>query len=161
MLYITAVVSSFIVKETTLLNYTWHFIGKPISLYDETNPDWAPSVKMGHEKLTSPDMQQKRHKRVEKREVKKQASTAAQSVLLLQHVDDEASSANPEEDLTNCSEPIVSFDWESSHLNDISPWWVHDTIVLRKEHPCIDIVYKYHKLVKYLQKCQCFIRFYK
>ena len=55
---------------------------------------------MGHEKLTSPDMQQKRHKRVEKREVKKQASAAAQSLLLLQHVDDSASSANPEEDLS-------------------------------------------------------------
>ena len=55
---------------------------------------------MGHEKLTSPDMQQKRHKRVEKWEVKKQASAAAQSLLLLQHVDDGASSANPEEDLS-------------------------------------------------------------
>ena len=55
---------------------------------------------MGHEKLTSPDMQQKRHKRVEKREVKKQASAAAQSLLLLQHVGDGASSANPEEGLS-------------------------------------------------------------
>ena len=55
---------------------------------------------MGHEKLTSPDMQQKRHKRVEKREVKKSGSAAAQSLLLLQHVDDGASSANPEEDLS-------------------------------------------------------------
>ena len=45
-------------------------------------------------------MQQKRHKRVEKREVKKQASAAAQSLLLLQHVDDDASPANPEEDLS-------------------------------------------------------------
>ena len=86
--------------QFSLLNYTSYFTGKPASLYDETNPDWAPTVKMSHDKLTSPDMQQKRHKRVEKREVKKQASAAAQSLLLLRHVDDGASSANPEEVLS-------------------------------------------------------------
>ena len=102
---ITAVVSSFIFEgdystQFLLLNYTSYFIGKPASLYDETNPDWAPSVKMDHENLTFPDMQQKRQKRVEKREVRKQASAAAQSLILLQHVDDGALSANPEQDLS-------------------------------------------------------------
>ena len=28
------------------------FLGKPSKLFDTTNPDWAPTLKLGHDKLT-------------------------------------------------------------------------------------------------------------
>ena len=55
---------------------------------------------MGHEKLKSPEIRQKRHHRSAKRETMKEASAAAESLLLLQAVDEGASSAIQEEDLS-------------------------------------------------------------
>ncbi|XP_041349966.1 uncharacterized protein LOC121369152 isoform X1 [Gigantopelta aegis] len=47
-----------------------HFImGKPVDLYDETNPDWAPSLKMGHEKLGFFKTSKDRYERISKRKV--------------------------------------------------------------------------------------------
>ncbi|KAI0237042.1 hypothetical protein LSAT2_012488 [Lamellibrachia satsuma] len=76
-----------------------HFLsGKPCSLYDDTNPDWAPTVGMGNEKLKLPEIRQKRHHRSAKRETMKEASAAAESLLLLQAMDEGASSAIQEEE---------------------------------------------------------------
>jgi len=55
---------------------------------------------MGYEKLKSSILQQMRHRRLEKRVLKKEESAAAQSLLWLKHVDDGASSASPQEELS-------------------------------------------------------------
>lgn len=62
------------------------FSGKPSTLYDATNPDWAPTVKMGHGKV---DQQSTRHvvdryKRSQGRVVKKQRVDATKALLQLQ-----------------------------------------------------------------------------
>ena len=39
------------------------FTGNPSALYEQTSPDWAPEVKMGHNKFSSPslDTSQEQH----------------------------------------------------------------------------------------------------
>ena len=46
----------------------YNIIGKPAQLYETTNPDWVPTLHMGH-KVTVPD--QERHKRAEERAKRK------------------------------------------------------------------------------------------
>ncbi|XP_041347756.1 uncharacterized protein LOC121367563 isoform X1 [Gigantopelta aegis] len=54
-----------------------HFImGKPVDLYDETNPDWAPSLKMGHEKLGFSKTSKDRYERISKRKATIKAKAA-------------------------------------------------------------------------------------
>ena len=76
--------------------YTF-FTGKPASLYQQTMPDWVPSIAMGHEKLKSPQSEKKRHDRTVKREAKKKATDVAQSLLLLQDEEESVSSGVTEE----------------------------------------------------------------
>ena len=57
------------------------FTGKPASLYWQTMPDWVFTIAIG--KLKYPQSNEKRLDRSEKREAKKKASDAAQSLLLL------------------------------------------------------------------------------
>ncbi|XP_063971493.1 uncharacterized protein LOC135158125 [Lytechinus pictus] len=68
-----------------------HFVsGKPAYLYDRTNPDWVPSLKLGHNKVT-PDKVERdsgRYKRAQTRQTKKVESNAAQALLLLQSSDE-------------------------------------------------------------------------
>ena len=47
--------------------------GKPSALYDKTNPDWAPTVDLGHDKLKSPlgDVTSPRYERTAGRAVKR------------------------------------------------------------------------------------------
>ncbi|KAI0241742.1 hypothetical protein LSAT2_020101 [Lamellibrachia satsuma] len=59
---------------------------------------WVSTVGVGHEKVKTPEIRQKRHQRSEKREATKEASAAAESLLLLQAVDEGASPAIPEEE---------------------------------------------------------------
>ncbi|XP_041376934.1 uncharacterized protein LOC121389396 [Gigantopelta aegis] len=51
-----------------------HFI--MVDLYDETNPDWAPSLKMGHEKLGFSKTSKDRHERISKRKATIKAKAA-------------------------------------------------------------------------------------
>ena len=46
----------------------YNIIGKPAQLYETTNPDWVPTLHMGH-KVTVPDLE--RHKRAEERAKRK------------------------------------------------------------------------------------------
>ena len=80
--------------------YTF-FTGKPASLYQQTMPDWVPSIAMGHEKLKSPQSEKKRHDRTVKREAKNKATDAAQSLLLLQ--DEESVSSGVTEEACACT----------------------------------------------------------
>ena len=48
------------------------FTGKPALLFDEAKLDCTPTVKMGHEKRQSPNMQRMRHHKLEKLVLKKE-----------------------------------------------------------------------------------------
>ncbi|KAK2149790.1 hypothetical protein LSH36_436g01022 [Paralvinella palmiformis] len=50
------------------LYYVIQHTGKPALLFDEAKLDCTPTVKMGHEKRQSPNMQRMRHHKLEKRE---------------------------------------------------------------------------------------------
>ncbi|XP_041347764.1 uncharacterized protein LOC121367563 isoform X2 [Gigantopelta aegis] len=52
------------------------YAGKPVDLYDETNPDWAPSLKMGHEKLGFSKTSKDRYERISKRKATIKAKAA-------------------------------------------------------------------------------------
>ncbi|WAR11745.1 hypothetical protein MAR_025925 [Mya arenaria] len=61
-----------------------HFIKKPADLYDQLNPDWAPTVKMGHIRtFMSPSPSKSRYNRSLNRSVRKQHTAAAMSLLEL------------------------------------------------------------------------------
>ena len=57
------------------------YIGHPAQLYDQANPDWAPSVKMGHDWTAR--VGNKRHERVEKRQAKRETSVGIAASALL------------------------------------------------------------------------------
>ncbi|XP_014678815.1 PREDICTED: uncharacterized protein LOC106818641 [Priapulus caudatus] len=76
-----------------------HFItGKPSTLFDCTNPDWAPTINLGHDKVTeaSAARDSKRYKRTLGREEKKKSFDAASALLQLQipYDEDEPGSTN-------------------------------------------------------------------
>ena len=55
------------------------YIDKPAALYDTTNPDWVPTLKMGHDRFKSPTAN--RHVRLVERAHKRKRSTAAQALI--------------------------------------------------------------------------------
>jgi len=64
------------------------FTGRPAKVKDEANPDWAPTIKMGHsdEARAEADSQrdQIRHARAERRQSRKMENEIAESLLALQ-----------------------------------------------------------------------------
>ncbi|XP_041347065.1 uncharacterized protein LOC121366856 [Gigantopelta aegis] len=82
-----------------------HFInGKPSALYDKTNPDWAPTLHLGHDKfkLTTGKENSSRHERIIGRTTKRKRTEAAQSLLSLQDVivEDQSTEVEPSDDTT-------------------------------------------------------------
>ena len=77
--------------------------GKPSALYDCENPDWAPSIKLGHDKVadSSPAVHH-RYQRARKRSRRQLDFDAADSLMVLH------ASTNPEpsENLPRC-EPLL------------------------------------------------------
>jgi len=55
--------------------------GKPASLYDVENPDWAPTVNMGHNKIkvSQTPASKNRAERASRRSNKRQSSTTTQT----------------------------------------------------------------------------------
>ena len=63
-------------KQYTFDNLT----RKPATLYDKSNPDWAPAQKMGHDKLAIKESDFLRHERVSQQEDKERESLEADSL---------------------------------------------------------------------------------
>ena len=59
------------------------FLGKPASIYDTTNPDWAPSQKLGYNYQGVSESSQKRHERSKERVEKRRRSDCASALLEL------------------------------------------------------------------------------
>ena len=60
--------------------------GKPSALFDFTNPDWAPTLNLGHAKVAETDLT--RHQRLVDRKERDRTRTAAASLLELQDCED-------------------------------------------------------------------------
>ena len=58
----------------------WLFIGLPSALYDKTNPDWAPTKNMGHEKLLNVKIASDRHSRAKERGIKRKLAEEAKAL---------------------------------------------------------------------------------
>ena len=55
-------------------------LGSPSPLYDKTNPDWAPTQNMGHDKIKNSKISSDRNARAKERGIKrKRAEVAAQT----------------------------------------------------------------------------------
>ena len=59
----------------------WLFPGKPCALYDENNPDWAPSQHLGGAPEKSTTVAEERHTRAVLRKEKKRRSDACDALL--------------------------------------------------------------------------------
>lgn len=68
---------SYIIKE--LINFLFSLPGKPTALYDETSPDWASILNIGHSKRKEPD--HGRHQRKISRLSKEKDQDAAADLL--------------------------------------------------------------------------------
>ena len=55
-----------------------------VDLYDKINPDWAPSLKLGHHELATPESPMKRYERMQSSKEKKIRFNAAHALLELQ-----------------------------------------------------------------------------
>ena len=58
----------------------WLFIGSPSSLYEKTNPDWAPTQNMGHAKIVNVKIASDRHSRAKERGVKRKLAEEAKAL---------------------------------------------------------------------------------
>ncbi|KAJ0061789.1 hypothetical protein NL108_010842, partial [Boleophthalmus pectinirostris] len=77
--------------------------GKPASLYDETHPDWSPSVFMGYRTATTTD---ERYKRLKAQKVKVVTAECAQTPLSLAEIDETETAPHQSEMEPTESEPL-------------------------------------------------------
>ena len=61
-----------------------HFLGEPSSIYDKTNPDWAPNPNLGYDFRGVSASSQERYERAQERREKRR-SECASALLELSH----------------------------------------------------------------------------
>ncbi|XP_078382409.1 uncharacterized protein LOC144665109, partial [Oculina patagonica] len=80
-----------------------HFItGKPSSIYDKNNPDWAPSQNLGHDYQKVTPESQERYNRTQERNEKRRRSESAFALLELSKPSTTEEQANTYIDGSNC-----------------------------------------------------------
>ena len=57
--------------------FALYFLGKPSSIYDKDNPDWAPSQKLGYDCNKVKESSQERYNRAQERVEKRRRSEGA------------------------------------------------------------------------------------
>ena len=62
-----------------------HFLGEPSSIYDKTNPDWAPNQNLGYDFRGVSASSQERYERTQERIEKRRRSEYASVLLELSH----------------------------------------------------------------------------
>ena len=62
-----------------------HFLGEPSSIYDKTNPDWAPNQNLGYDFRGVSASSQERYERTQERSEKRRRSECASALLELSH----------------------------------------------------------------------------
>ena len=63
--------------------FALYFLGKPSSIYDKDNPDWAPSQKLGYDCKKVKDSSQDRYNRAQERVEKRRRSEGAIALMEL------------------------------------------------------------------------------
>ena len=63
--------------------FALYFLGKPSSIYDKDNPDWAPSQKLGYDCNKVTESSQERYNRAQERVEKRRRSEGAIALLEL------------------------------------------------------------------------------
>ena len=63
--------------------FALYFLGKPSSIYDKDNPDWAPSQKLGYYLNKVKESSQDRHNRAQERVEKRRRSDGAIALMEL------------------------------------------------------------------------------
>ena len=63
--------------------FALYFLGKPSSIYDKDNPDWAPSQKLGYDCNKVTESSQERYNRAQDRVAKRRRSEAAIALMEL------------------------------------------------------------------------------
>ena len=63
--------------------FALYFLGKPSSIYDKDNPDWAPSQKLGYDCNKVTESSQERYNRAKERVVKRQRTEGAIALIEL------------------------------------------------------------------------------
>ena len=63
--------------------FALYFLGKPSSIYDKDNPDWAPSQKLGYDCNKVKESSQEKYNRAQERVEKRQKSEGAIALLEL------------------------------------------------------------------------------
>ena len=115
--------------------YVILFSGKPLQLFQSENPDWIPSICMGHNKTApSPIIAKERHHSLKERGEKKELYSAAEGLIALeskriierQKIFSQEDPLPPASDEINngmdgaSSEKMNTSNCSSSHLNDSS-----------------------------------------
>ena len=62
-----------------------HFLGEPSSIYDKTNPDWAPNQNLGYDFRGVSASSQERYERAQERSEKRRRGECASALLELSH----------------------------------------------------------------------------
>ena len=63
--------------------FALYFLGKPSSIYDKDNPDWAPSLKLGYDCNKVTESSQERYNRAKERVVKRRRTEGAIALIEL------------------------------------------------------------------------------
>ena len=63
--------------------FALYFLGKPSSIYDKDNPDWAPSQKLGSDCIKVKESSQERYNRARERVEKRRKSEGAIALMEL------------------------------------------------------------------------------
>ena len=61
------------------------FLGEPSSIYDKTNPDWAPNQNLGYDFRGVSASRQERYKRAQEKSEKRRRGECASALLELSH----------------------------------------------------------------------------
>ena len=92
-----------------------HFLGEPSSIYDKTNPDWAPNQNLGYDFPGVSATCQERYERAQERSEKRRRGECASALLELSHqstddmlVKDDASPSVEENRVKDCQSEITN-----------------------------------------------------
>lgn len=75
-------------------------LGSPSALYDKTNPDWAPTQNMGHDKIKNSKVASDRNARAKERGIKRKRAEVAAQRQCIEELCNVELNEEPEEETT-------------------------------------------------------------
>ena len=131
--------------------FALYFLGKPSSIYDKDNPDWAPSQKLGYDCNKVKESSQERYNRAQERVEKRRRSEGAIALMELSKTAmEETMDAGVTVEELNCK--ACQTDITSEYFTEL----IQNEETLKKENAALKeqqqtfSSYKHHNTVKYL-----------